>query len=77
MRESGRLDPDLAQQAIEYCYQQDSAAMKGEGEVGGGFSRILPSRQHVPVVVAGARNAAISMVVRVFGLWSGTAVGVQ
>ena len=20
---SGRLDPDLAQQAIEYCYQQD------------------------------------------------------
>ena len=41
------------------------------------FSRILPSRQHVPVVVAGARNAAISMIVRVFGLWSGTAVGVQ
>ena len=38
MPESGRLDPDLAQQAIEYCYQQDSAAMKGEGEVGGGFS---------------------------------------
>jgi hypothetical protein len=50
--------------------------MKGDGEVGG-FSRILPSRQHVPIVVAGARNAAISMVVRVFGLWSGTAVGVE
>jgi hypothetical protein len=30
----------------------------------------------VPVVVAGARNAAISMVVRVFGLWSGHSVPV-
>jgi hypothetical protein len=44
---------------------------------GNSFSRILPSRQHVPILVAGARNAAISMVVRVFGLWSGTAVGVE
>jgi hypothetical protein len=53
-------------------------AMKGDAEAGGEeFSRILPSRQHVPVVVAGARNAAISMVVRVFGLWSGTPVGVE
>ena len=43
----------------------------------GGFSRILPSRQAVPVVVAGARNAAISMVVRVFGLWSGRAIAVE
>jgi hypothetical protein len=41
------------------------------------FSRILPSRQHVPVLVAGARNAAISMVVRVFGLWTGTAIPVE
>jgi hypothetical protein len=39
----------------------------------GEFSRILPSPRHVPIVVAGARNAAISMVVRVFGEWSGTA----
>jgi hypothetical protein len=43
----------------------------------GGFSRILPSRQAVPVLVAGARNAAISMVVRVFGLWSGRSVAVE
>jgi hypothetical protein len=41
------------------------------------FTRILPSRQAVPVVVAGARNAAISMVVRVFGLWSGASVPVE
>ena len=39
----------------------------------GTFSRILPSPRHVPIVVAGARNAAISMVVRIFGEWSGTA----
>jgi hypothetical protein len=30
----------------------------------------------VPVIVAGAKNAAISMVVRIFGEWSGTAVPV-
>jgi hypothetical protein len=40
------------------------------------FSRILPSPRHVPLVVAGARNAAISMVVRIFGEWSGTATPV-
>jgi hypothetical protein len=45
------------------------AAARGAGE----FTRILPSPQHVPVIVAGARNAAISMVVRIFGEWSGTA----
>jgi hypothetical protein len=43
----------------------------------GAFSRILPSPRHVPLVVAGARNAAISMVVRVFGEWSGTATPVE
>jgi hypothetical protein len=41
------------------------------------FSRILPTPRHVPIVVAGARNAAISMVVRVFGEWSGTAIPVE
>ncbi len=41
------------------------------------FTRILPSPRHVPIVVAGARNAAISMVVRVFGEWSGIASPVE
>ena len=40
------------------------------------FTRILPSPRHVPLVVAGARNTAISMVVQVFGKWSGTATPV-
>jgi hypothetical protein len=43
----------------------------------GGISPLMTSRQQVPVIVAGARNAAISMVVRIFGEWSGTAVPVQ
>ena len=41
------------------------------------IERIIPTPQHIPVIVAGARNAAISMVVRVFGLWSGTATPVE
>ncbi|MQA09860.1 MAG: hypothetical protein GEU98_15175 [Pseudonocardiaceae bacterium] len=45
-------------------------------EDGEAFERFMPTPGHVPVLVAGARNAAMSMVVRVFGLWSGTAVPV-
>ncbi|TNC18850.1 hypothetical protein [Amycolatopsis alkalitolerans] len=40
------------------------------------FDRFLSDPAQIPVVVAGARNAAMSMVVRVFGLWSGKAVPV-
>jgi len=39
--------------------------------------RILASPEQVPVIVAGSRNAAMSMVVRVFGLWSGQAVPID
>jgi hypothetical protein len=42
-----------------------------------GVHRILPSPAAVPIVVAGARNAAMSMVVRVFGIWSGQSVPVE
>ncbi len=44
----------------------------GEDEV----HRILSGPRQIPVIVAGAKNAAISMVVRIFGEWSGTAVPV-
>jgi hypothetical protein len=40
------------------------------------LTQILPGPQAVPVVVAGARNAAISMVVRVFGEWSNQSVAI-
>jgi hypothetical protein len=38
---------------------------------------ILASPEQVPVIVAGSRNAAMSMVIRVFGLWSGQAIPVE
>jgi len=41
------------------------------------LTQILPTPASVPVVVAGARNAAISMVVRVFGEWSNQSVAVE
>ena len=43
----------------------------------GEISRIMTTPRQLPVIVAGARNAAISMVVRIFGEWSGAAVPVQ
>jgi hypothetical protein len=47
------------------------------GPVDDTFERILPTAAHTPVIVAGSRNAAMSMVVRVFGVWSGQAVPVD
>jgi hypothetical protein len=38
------------------------------------FHRVLTGPRQIPVIVAGAKTAAISMVVRIFGEWSGTAV---
>ena len=40
------------------------------------FHTFLAGPTAIPVIVAGAKNAAISMVVRIFGEWSGTAVPV-
>jgi hypothetical protein len=41
------------------------------------FHRVLSERRQIPVIVAGAKTAAISMVVRIFGEWSGQAVPVD
>ena len=41
------------------------------------FTPYFSARKDVPVIVAGARNAAISMVFRVFGEWSNTSVPVE
>ncbi len=67
----------VSENNVRFAADRAAPAMTGDGDAGGGFTRILPSRQHVPIVVAGARNAAISMVVRVFGLWSNSAVAVE
>jgi hypothetical protein len=43
----------------------------------GELTHILPGPESVPVLVAGARNAAMSMVVRVFGEWSNQSVAIE
>ena len=40
------------------------------------FHRVLSQPGQIPVIVAGAKNAGISMVVRIFGEWSGIATPV-
>lgn len=50
--------------------------LRGEYEGDEAFHKILAGPTSIPVIVAGAKNAAISMVVRVFGEWSGTSVPV-
>ena len=87
---AGFTKPQVQEWLIEHC-GRTGADLRRAGKNGlrgiarfadpdtaadGQFSRILPSRRHVPIVVAGARNAAISMVVRIFGEWSGTAIPV-
>jgi hypothetical protein len=41
------------------------------------FTPYFTARKDVPIVVAGARNAAISMVFRVFGEWSNSSVEIE
>ncbi len=80
---SGRSTADLADVGKDAC---DANGVRlpgaddgdGGGSGDGDFQRMLPSAdpQHLLLAVAGARNAGISMVVRLFGGWSGTAVPV-
>jgi hypothetical protein len=76
----GRTRADLRRAGKE-SVGENNVRYAGNGQLADGheddFERILPSPRHVPLIVAGARNAAMSMVVRVFGLWSGTAVPVE
>ena len=76
MEHCGRTGADLRRAGKNGLRGIARFAEPGHDEDDEVFSRILPSPRHVPIVVAGARNAAISMVVRVFGEWSGTAVEV-
>src|SRR6516225_11190454 len=91
LADAGLATPDVQAWLIEHC-GRTGADLRRAGKNGlrgiarfadadssedGTFTRILPSPRHVPIVVSGARNAAISMVVRVFGEWSGTASPVE
>jgi hypothetical protein len=74
----GRIRADL-RQAGKNGVGENNVRFAGDTDASDGdtFDRIIPSPQHVPVIVAGSRNAAMSMVVRVFGRWSGQAIPVE
>jgi len=74
---SGRSTAELAGTGKDAC-DANGVRLPGEGSADEDFQRMLPSAdpQHLLLAVAGARNAGISMVVRLFGGWSGTAVPV-
>jgi hypothetical protein len=57
----------------------DNGVRHASGERPDGFDPLLPSaaRENLLIAVAGARNAGISMVVRLFSGWSGAAVPVE
>jgi hypothetical protein len=53
------------------------SASPSERVGGDELTRFLPGRASIPIIVAGARNAGISMVVRVFGEWSNSSVAIE
>jgi hypothetical protein len=74
----GRTRADLCRVGKDGVSENNVRFAEGPADRdGNAFERILPSPQHTPVIVAGSRNAAMSMVVRVFGVWSGQAVPVE
>ncbi len=41
------------------------------------LSPVVPTREQIPIAVTGARNAAMSLVCRVFGTWSNSSCPVE
>lgn len=72
----GRQVTDLARAGKDGL--GDKGVRHADGERADGFDRLLASadRNNLLIGVAGARNAGISMVVRLFADWSGAAVPV-
>lgn len=72
----GRAVADLARVGKDGL--GDNGVRHASGERADGFDRLLASGDpgNLLIAVAGARNAGISMVVRLFGAWSATAVPV-
>jgi hypothetical protein len=76
----GRVEADLRRSGKDAVSESGfgaRSASEDEREPGDVFTPFLPSRASVPIVVAGARNAAISMVFRVFGEWSNSSVEIE
>jgi hypothetical protein len=80
VRRCGRIEADLrraGKDGVSEGGHGARSASKEERVPGDTFTQVLPSRHDVMVVVAGARNAAMSMVVRIFGQWSGGSVAIE
>ena len=76
----GRVEADLRRAGKDAVSEGGFGARSASGEErvpGDVFTPFLPSRESVPIIVAGARNAAISMVFRVFGEWSNSSVEIE
>ncbi len=76
----GRVEADLRRAGKDGVAESGHgvrSAAEAERVPGDTFSPFLPGRESVPIVVAGARNAAISMVFRVFGEWSNSSVAIE
>jgi hypothetical protein len=80
IKHSGRTVGDLRRAGKGGTLRQRGPGGHGEAADALGdeeFHRVLSEPRQIPVVVAGAKTAAISMVVRIFGEWSGQAVPVS
>ncbi len=76
----GRVEADLRRAGKDGVSEGGlgaRSASEQERVPGDVFTRFLPGRASVPIIVAGARNAAISMVFRVFGEWSNSPVEIE
>lgn len=84
---AGYSKADVKAWFVEHCGSSE-ADLRRAGKVGDAhgsdgkdagtdFIPLIPSPRAVPIMVGGAKNAAISMVVRIFGLWSNTSTAVE
>jgi hypothetical protein len=75
---SGRTTAELAA-AGKDALDSNGVRLPGDGAGNPEFQRMLPDDEprNLLIAVAGARNAGISMVVRLFGGWSGESVPVR
>jgi hypothetical protein len=78
LERTGRSKADLARAGKNSVVGHVRQQAEGGGDLEG-FDRFFPddSPKNLPIVVAGARNAGISMVVRVFSYWSGISARVE
>jgi hypothetical protein len=76
----GRVEADLrraGKDGVSEGGHGGRSASPEERVSGDVFTPFLPGRESIPIIVAGARNAAISMVFRVFGQWSNRSVAIE